>query len=286
MSDNHHYGIEIKQGDLVINLASDDVYFISKQMDKWFKVLLDDSYVPIQIPPAKPAVAASAPVPPPLPEPEPVAVIPEPSSPPPIETPPAVPEPVVAPPPPTPPVVEAEPVIGPPLPEPVLPPAAVAQAEPPAVAEKLDSAVQDDFEAVMDTLMRDLEKGESAPYQATPATLPAVPALPPPPSLVDLSDVHTLSDLVDRSQASSSEDFLMLTAYYIACIEGSDDKFSLKRINSHLVKSGMTPVNHSVLESATTKNYLSLVPDLTGLADVSEYSLTDAGQAHVLKLFV
>lgn len=308
MSDQHHYEIDIKQGDLVINLSSDDVYFISKQMDKWFKVLLDDSYVPIPIPPApvaKPVepVAPAEPEPIVLPEPEPVVVAPEPP-PAPLAVPPLPPvqevslppepkpEPVLPPsppPPPAPPVMPEPIVQAPPLPEPVLPiPPAPAPAIPiaePVPAEKLDSAVQDDFEAVMDTLMRDLEKGENAPYQATSATLPQAAPLPAPPSVVDLSDVDTLSELADRSKAASAEDYLMLTSYYIVCIEGSDDKFSLKRINSHLVKSGMTPVNHSVLESVITKNYLTLVPDLTGLADISEYSLSDAGQAYVLKLF-
>ena len=51
MEDMHRYEINLKQGDLFISLSSGDVYFISKQMDKWFKVLLDDSYVPITIQP-------------------------------------------------------------------------------------------------------------------------------------------------------------------------------------------------------------------------------------------
>lgn len=256
MDEQHRYEINLKKDDLYIQLSSDDVYFISKQMDKWFRILLDDSYVPVSYPQPSPA-----PVPPPV---------------------------VEAPPPPPPP--EPEPVIEAPPPAPV--PDVVSQAElplsePPPVPQAsqapLDQAVEDDFEAVMDSLMKDLgdeepapeAEPEPAPYQA--ATVSAGngrAAGAPSPDTID-----SLSELCDRSHASSLEDYLLLSAYYLTYFEGQE-KFSLKRINSMLVKSGLTPVNHSVLETMLAQGYLSMVPDLTGTADVSEYILTDAGQTH------
>ena len=49
MYGQHRYEINWKQGDLSINLSSDDLYFISKQMDRWCQILMDDSYVPISM---------------------------------------------------------------------------------------------------------------------------------------------------------------------------------------------------------------------------------------------
>src|SRR5690348_9995033 len=92
MDGQHQYEITLKKDDLFINLSSDDVYFISKQMDKWFRILLDDSYVPVTLPsypkpqPPEPVAVAQ-------PEPEPVA----PPAPPPVEpVAPSAPQPVAA----------------------------------------------------------------------------------------------------------------------------------------------------------------------------------------------
>lgn len=390
MDDKHRYDINLRQGDLRISLSSDDVYFISKQMDKWFKVLLDDSYVPISIPPGLggvvqadkpvriPEVVPAAPPPvqlvqemvPPSPEPPPVPVI-EPVAPPPVvevpAPPPVIPPvetPVASAPVATPPV--QEPPLPPPVPEPVVPsapepivgqasesayeptladvlepavvpqpefvrpsgpepeaPAARALPEPVAEAPPLQAAqpakvladtVEDDFEAVMDSLMKDL--GEPSddlpispqrplPAETLPGREPVYEKVSEPPveeyafpqgmrnnqdngnghsaGRVDFEMINSLSELCDKSRAATSEDYLLLSAFYITCFEGIE-KFSLKRINSMLVKSGLTPVNHSVLESALTQGHLSMVQDMTGMAEATEYTMTDNGMdaAHQL----
>ncbi len=306
MDGQHSYEINLKKDDLFINLSSDDVYFISKQMDKWFRILLDDSYVPVSLPkppaptplaqeqpaPTQPVQEAPAiPVAPVAPPPAPVAeqpATPQPvpqAQPAPEPTPQAIPQPA--------PVAEVAPVSPQPAAEPQPQPVPVAPAIPaaqteipqpqpaapqplpvpvtPQPAAILDQAVQDDFEAVMDTLMQDLEGDDDVPAPASAngnGNGNAHAETPP---------ITSLSELCDRSSAGSSEDYLLLSAYYIAQFE-QQEKFSLKRINAMLVKSGLTPVNHSVLESSLTQGYLSMVPDLTGLAEVSEYALTAEGQ--------
>ncbi|MBY0405139.1 MAG: hypothetical protein K2X66_14660, partial [Cyanobacteria bacterium] len=55
------------------------------------------------------------------------------------------------------------------------------------------------------------------------------------------------------------------------------EQFSLKQINSLLIKSNLTPVNHSVVENALAKGFIEMVPDLTGMAEVTEYILTVDG---------
>ncbi len=273
MDEQHRYEINLKKEDLYIQLSSDDVYFISKQMDKWFRILLDDSYVPVSYPSPQPVMP---PPPPPVAPPAP-PVVEEPPPPPPAPEPEPEPEPVVQAPPPAP-VPDVVSQVELPLAEPAPVPAA------PAASASLDQAVEDDFEAVMDSLMKDLgdEEPEDEPEPARPAPVAAgngKSATPPaPPDTID-----SLSELCDRSHASNLEDYLLLSAYYLTYFEGQE-KFSLKRINSMLVKSGLTPVNHSVLETMLAQGYLSMVPDLTGTADVSEYILTEDGQSQANSL--
>jgi hypothetical protein len=319
MDVQHSYEISLKKDALFINLSSDDVYFISKQMDKWFRILLDDNYVPVSLPPP-PSV---------LSEPEPDMTLPQPSA---VTLPPQEPvdplAPVVQTPQSMPPSQSVEPkppvaVIAPletvmpndlealepstvqptqpsPQPQPtvtvnlppvVQPPAASPglSVVPSSLPEALDTlssspepeAVQDDFESVMDTVMRDLEK----PVELRPSGLPVQPeAFDLPVATADLSLVSSLADLCEQANAGSSEDFLLLASYYLNQIE-YQDSFSLKRINSNLVKSGLTPVNHSILESVLSQGYLSMVPDLTGMAEVSEYAITPEGLDKVNRLF-
>lgn len=375
----HRYEMSLKKDGLFINLSSDDVYFVSKQMDKWFRILLDDSYVPVSLtkpvsvaasipvasvseqavsaitpeaPPSEPValpppvsvtpeppvlvtphaaevpVAAPIPAPPePLPQPAPVVSVPEPVvTPEPLPLPEplaeSLPQPlpeltapvaeaitlavapavasVSAPPGVIEPVelvtsaaaseaVNALPVSSPALPEPVvtaaeLPPPALSVVPPLPAAQPAIAAPKDDFESVMDTVMRDLE-----------APLPPLPSAPVIQALyedspvaaerpMNLDLVNSLADLCDQAQPGSSEDYLLLASYYLSQVE-SQACFSLKRINANLVKSGLTPVNHSALEAVLSKGYMSMVPDLSGTAEVSEYSITDGGLAFVNQLF-
>lgn len=427
------YEIDIKKGDTFINLSSDDVTFIAKQMDQWMHLLAKEGYIPT---PTAPSLPASVPVQATVPQPElpfsappiqaappvnaappPTPVIPAPASPAPVAPPPQAPvQEVVPPPPPTPePVAEAAPSpapapapvyetpVAPPIPaipvppeppppspgvepvasapvestvptiappmmepmttdneieaalssllseesgqpamayvpaEPVAPempvvsepaaapvpapiPAAVAVAHPQPTT--IDSDVKDDFESVMDTLMKDLEGTEDLDAQAPAAdisayqqqayeaqqaaafqeqlayqqtqlslqqAMPQQPMQPvqtiQPPTMPapDLSTVGSLAELCDLSRANSREDFLLMAGYFVSNYEGAE-KFSLKRLNAVLIKSGMNPANHSDLEMAVAKQNFVLMPDMTGTAEASEYTLTDAGKSYCLGL--
>lgn len=455
MDGQHQYEISLKKDELFINLSSDDVYFISKQMDKWFRILLDDSYVPVSMPtrpttpstqtlpptipdsvhahppmpPISERVAASvpAPTPPTYPESvpnvqpvaeataatfsasvptEPVAIPPAPVAPSAVETlvasapesaapaltpmpAPSMPQPLaetlpaenpvaapIAPAAPVQPSPQVGAAVAPAAPThasvhlpmtpnvPAAPPAmtlpesqphAILQNPPqPSMAAPTPSVLtqaagngpgaelpnltsfktlppgQDDFEAIMDSVMKDLEE-EPAPapaiqdavypshspshqddtvdetvqmlYQTAgserfaPEESPYQPSYEIPngytasngmnhdalPEALDLSNIVSLSDLCDRSRANRIEDFLLLASYYLMHYE-HQNTFSLKRLNSILVKSGLTPVNHSVLEAALSEGRLAMVPDLTGMAEVSEYQLTAEGQHEVVRL--
>ena len=367
MSQAPRYEINLNHGDMHISLESDDVYFISKQMNQWLKIFLDDNYVPVTVP-ERPAPAPKAPAP------KPVAKKPAPPQEeeryvprhhqatevadddyaPPLPKPQSKPQPQPQP--------QAKsrsvslpgeeaadipeyrrPVAPPPPPErhEVIEESVMAEEEvvlshleadfassedDESVAESAETPVEakDDFEVVMDSLMKDLDDdGDDLPSPfRNPAgkPLPASRPLPPtarpakqpaasdhyeqvrlPVGVLDDEDelaatptlqpvaanttpIDSLADLCDRATAATSEDFLVLTAYYLDQFEGVE-KFSLKRINSLLVKSGLTPVNFSVLESALSNSVLAMVPDLTGTADVSEYSLTEQGKTYAGSLF-
>jgi hypothetical protein len=368
MDGQHQYEINLKKDDLFISLSSDDVYFISKQMDKWFSILLDDTYVPVSIPQRPPAEAV---VPNQTQSPLPVAeeqpsitmptatsndqlaqqlmmqsaqnVMPAPQTAlpsfvsqqaaafPPQETPqpmvaamampaqpslqpaPAVDLPVMAQPsiaqtaqpqvsmPAQPQVMEPVMTTVPeiqtaPMAQPIQAPqpqmseqTMVLQASPqpqPVVAGLPSQASgdgQDDFEAVMNSLLRDFEEKPVENLRNTPqfsveADEDTQPAIEP-----DLSGITSLGDLCERSRAANSEDYLLLSAYYLTRLERMD-AFSLKKVNSILVKSGLTPVNHSVLETVLTNGFLNMVPDLTGTAEVTEYQISQEGLEAALAL--
>ncbi|HEY9687334.1 MAG TPA: hypothetical protein V6C52_10195 [Coleofasciculaceae cyanobacterium] len=405
MDGQHQYEINLKKDGLFINLSSDDVYFISKQMDKWFRILLDDSYIPVSLAKPQPAPqAAPEPafiptheatlMPTTAPQPAPGAPMPlaEPSQPVPAQTVPVYeqppmpaqpqPQPVAYPQPqyqmppqaapqpqeyqqayqqpqpqpvPQPAFVQAapQPTVQQPTPQPMVaqvaqapiaPVPAYAEAQAPAAPQyqqpyppqpqapmppvmpmpqlepvaiqqpqqmatqpapavypqapaeaaqypevpsaapaPLDPAVKDDFEAMMDSLMKDFETEDSAAPTATAVMVPNGNGNGRTENHAEPAPIYSLADLCDRSHAGSSEDYLLLSAYYLTRFEQLE-KFSLKRINSMLVKSGLTPVNHSVLETTLTRGYLSMVSDLTGMADVSEYMLTSDGEQAASRL--
>lgn len=356
MSSTPRYEINLTHGQMHICLESDDVYFISKQMNQWLKIFLDERYIPAPLP--QPAQKPVAQKPAPLPEP-PVQ---------PVAPPPPVAVAPVQPPSPPPPVYQDD-DYAPPMPKRAKPkpnniqlpgePAAYAAHEEPTVAERplppspsqrvpqppvmeetpppayqpsyqetaevsqeMTDADKDDFETVMDSLMRDLNEDDEeidAPASARPPVSRPRPMsapvsapqprasrsksveaafeyeqvklqvgvldndedeVPPEPEEELLQrPIDSLADLCERAHAATSEDYLILSAYFLAFFE-AEEKFSLKRVNATLVKSGLTPVNHSVLESAVSSKHLAMVPDLTGTADISEYTLTEQGRQY------
>lgn len=116
----------------------------------------------------------------------------------------------------------------------------------------------------------------------SPVELPPLPfkafELPP--------GIETLRDLGQLAQkATPGTDYLMLTAFYLVQLKQAE-KFSLKEVNTELMRAGFTPVNHAMLETALNKGLLQLLPDMTGTALAAEYQLTEQGQEAVHRLLV
>ena len=79
-------------------------------------------------------------------------------------------------------------------------------------------------------------------------------------------------------------DFLLLGAYFLRQQE-LKETFSLRQLN-HLLSSVSKPnANHTVLELALAKHFITMMPDLTGTATATEYQLSKAGETAALRLF-
>ena len=156
----------------------------------------------------------------------------------------------------------------------------------PSVAPTSDPG-EEDFEAVLGSIMEDM--GEPAhPVPSLPMTPSdgelnlalASGGLGQPSLNNNLNHIEALSDLCEQTRPETAEGFLLTSGYYLAFFE-AEERFSLKRLNSMLVKNGYRPINHSVLESALHQGFITMLPDATGNAEASEYAMTDAGQAAV-----
>ncbi|MEB3245134.1 MAG: hypothetical protein VKJ06_04015 [Vampirovibrionales bacterium] len=99
----------------------------------------------------------------------------------------------------------------------------------------------------------------------------------------DLRYIDSLMDLVEQAKPQTMEESLMLTTYYLTFFDAMS-VFNLKHINNLLVKSGYGPVNHSAIETAIDRGYLAVVPDLNGTAEMTEYTLSDAGKTFTERL--
>jgi hypothetical protein len=95
--------------------------------------------------------------------------------------------------------------------------------------------------------------------------------------LMQIESLHELCELAPN--AASGPDFLILAAYFLSNMK-QQQKYALKDLNAQLVRSGLTPVNHGILEGVIATGYVQLVPDLTGTANAAEYELTEAGEAY------
>lgn len=162
----------------------------------------------------------------------------------------------------------------------------------PPVAPSPDAA----FDALLDSIFDDLQPigdDQALPQPLAPVTAPnsqATAAIEPPPvaAAEGLGDTNNLIDslaaLCARTRAQTPEDYLLLCCYYLTFFE-AETNFTLKRINSLMVKYGLPLVNHGVLEAMLGAGHLAMVPDLTGMADATEYTLTPQGQSTTEQLF-
>ena len=112
---------------------------------------------------------------------------------------------------------------------------------------------------------------------------PQMPAatVPEPPS--DSVHINSLNQLYQFYTPNSPQEQLLLAAFYLTRAEAVP-RFSLRRLNGAMSDAQKPAVNHAVLAALVESNWLNLVPDVTGMADVAEYALTQTGEALSLKL--
>ena len=114
------------------------------------------------------------------------------------------------------------------------------------------------------------------------ATLPAVTQEPPVSNQPE--EITTFNQLLKITKPDTPMDFLLLGAYFLRQQE-QKETFSLRQLN-HLLSSVSKPnANHTVLELALAKHFITMMPDLTGTATATEYQLSKTGEAAALRLF-
>lgn len=87
----------------------------------------------------------------------------------------------------------------------------------------------------------------------------------------------TLARNIDTSDKFK---LFMLTVYYLLEAE-KYDRFSLKQVNFKLMNNLSEVLDHSILQDTINQGFVELVPDLTGVAEISEYKLTPIGEHFV-----
>jgi hypothetical protein len=133
-----------------------------------------------------------------------------------------------------------------------------------AFGEVLGSLL-DDFKAPIAST----EAVTTAPKKPAASTLPTAPA----PSLEAL--VSQLKPMAATAQSAAASP---VEALVLAALRLGAPKFTLPALNEALVVLGQSPANHTLLQQALGKGYLTLVPDLSGLATCIEYALTPMGK--------
>lgn len=75
--------------------------------------------------------------------------------------------------------------------------------------------------------------------------------------------------------------YLVVTAFYFLQFE-KIERFSLKQINSKLMQNIGETLDHTILQQAIAMGIAELVPDLTGVSEISEYRLTEKGEDYFI----
>jgi len=96
-----------------------------------------------------------------------------------------------------------------------------------------------------------------------------------------IQDFETLEELISLKKPESKLDYLLLTAYYLQTKEHLF-KYSLKQLNSKSMPFLGSLIDHSVIHNAVAHDFIEVVPDYNGTAEVTEYRLTPVGENYIL----
>ena len=94
-------------------------------------------------------------------------------------------------------------------------------------------------------------------------------------------DFETMEELIAIKKPQSKLDYLLLTAYYLQTKEDLF-KYSLKQLNSKSMPFLGSLIDHSVIHNAVAHDFIEVVPDYNGTAEVTEYRLTPVGEDYLL----
>ena len=98
-----------------------------------------------------------------------------------------------------------------------------------------------------------------------------------------VKEINVLKDFIEDKNPVELLDYLVLAAYYLHNVEMLD-RYSLKQINSKIFPFSKRAIDHSVLQEAVSKNYIEVIPDYTGMSDVTEYKITADGEKYFLSM--
>ena len=90
---------------------------------------------------------------------------------------------------------------------------------------------------------------------------------------------NELYNLIEEKKPDSSLKLLIMTAFYMLHLENME-RFTIKQLNSRLVPLNQSPITHSDIDEAIMEDLIEIIPDLTGLGDVTEYNLTQKGEEY------
>ena len=92
--------------------------------------------------------------------------------------------------------------------------------------------------------------------------------------------IQSLKSLIQAKNPQKPIDYLLLASHYLNEVEGLK-RYSLKQINTKVLTVSSTPIDHGAIQEAVVREYIEIVPDVTGMADVTEYAITDKGEFYI-----
>lgn len=95
-------------------------------------------------------------------------------------------------------------------------------------------------------------------------------------------NISGFADYVQSFNPADDMDYLMITGKYIMDIENKE-RFSIKQLNAKLVPLTGVPLDHAIINQAKEEDLIQIVPDLTGIGEVTEYSLTEKGEGYFVQ---
>jgi hypothetical protein len=93
--------------------------------------------------------------------------------------------------------------------------------------------------------------------------------------------IASIKQVIEEKNPETMHDYLIVAANYLSEAEGLD-RFSIKQINAKVFAFAKKPIDHALIQKAVNNGYIKIVPDYTGMADITEYALTPEGEEYYL----